>query len=197
MAKSAQKKSEPLVVRVNLLHPQGEPLQLPAKFLKWLVGYGRFIVIFVEIIVIACFLYRFKLDADLERINQGIRAEAQTIESKAKDEILVRQTQQRLQLIKQTYTNTPDWKILVESVTAKVPQGVTFTNLTTEHLQNSKDVQFKIVARTNSTSDVSAFISSLRELDKEEKDRRFNNINLANVSFEEGTIDFTVTGSTR
>lgn len=197
MPKAAPKKDQPLTVRVNLLHPQGEPLQLPGKFLKWLLGYGRFIVILIEIVVILCFLYRFKLDADLERINQEIRTEAQNIEAKKNDEILVRQTQQKIQLVKQTYSNSPDWKNLVESITAKVPVGVTFHNLSVEHLQSSKSIQFKIAAETKSTSDVTAFISALKELNLDEKDRKFKDLTLSNIVFDSGTINFAISGTTK
>jgi Tfp pilus assembly protein PilN len=197
MAKPAPKKDQPLIVKVNLLHPQGEPLRLPSKFLKWLVGYGRFIVIFVEIVVIVCFLYRFKLDADLDRINQEIKAEAQSIDSKQKDEILIKQTQQKLQLVKQTYDNSPNWRNVIETITAKVPQSVTFHNLTADHAQSANTLEFKITAETKSTQDISVFINSLKELDKGEQDRKFKDVNLSNVSFDSGIINFSITGSTK
>ncbi len=197
MAKPAPKKDQPLIVKVNLLHPQGEPLQLPGKFLKWLLGYGRFIIILVEIVVILCFLYRFKLDADLERINTNIKAEAQNIEGRKNDEVLIRQTQQKIQLVKQTYDNSPDWKNLVAAIIAKVPAGVIFHTLSSDHSQNTKVLQFKIVAETKSANDITAFINSLKELNLNEKDRRFKDLNLANIVFDTGVINFTITGSTK
>ncbi len=192
--KPAQK---PRGLRVNLLHPQGEPLRLPQRFLSWLLNYGRFIILAVEIIVIGAFLLRFKLDSDIASLNRQISGEVANIQAHAQDQAIIVQTQQKLKLTKQTYDATPDWQTIFNSITNKIPSGITFSNFNLEHAQNSPSLNFKIVAKTNSNLDVSAFINALKESDKDEKDRKFRGVTLSNVTFEQGVISFTVTGSTK
>ena len=70
---AAAQKEDKLKIKLNLLHTQGLPEKLPVKFLKWLVNYGRYIVVLVEIIVLVAFVARFKLDADLAEIKRKAR----------------------------------------------------------------------------------------------------------------------------
>lgn len=197
MAKPAQQKNLNPILHINLLHPQGEQLKLPGKFISWLFGYGRFIIIAVEIVVIVCFLIRFKLDADLENLNKQIKQEADSIKSHSNDEILIKQIHQELQLIKQVYSTSPDWKDFFAKITKKIPTGVTFTNFSLEHAQTSRTVQFKIVAQTKSSGDISSFLYALRELDKKEGERSFTDISLTNVGLDQGLINFTISGATK
>src|SRR4029077_863152 len=114
MAKTAHPGGTTL--HINLLHPQGEPLQTPQKFFRWVLSYGRFIVIVVDIVVIGCFLMRFKLDADLQSINHQIQAEEDHISSQSTQETLVKQVHQQLQIVKQTYDNAPDWQTFLPAI---------------------------------------------------------------------------------
>lgn len=194
MAKTAQSKEFNPLLKINLLNPQGQQLRLPAKLLFWLFGYGRFIVILVEIVVIICFLIRFKLDADLENINKQIQTEVDSIKSHSSDELLIKQTQQRLKLIQQTYDASPDWKNSFSNLSSKVPNGVSFSTLNLQHDPNAKSVQFKISALAKSSNDLASFLQALKEADKNEDQRLFKNVTLSNVSLSNNQISFTVAG---
>src|SRR5438270_3459420 len=87
-------------INLNLLYPQGIPEQLPLRFLKWLISYGRFIAVAVEILVLATFIARFKLDADLSDIKQKIKDQAPYIQALSIDEAIIKETQLRLSTIK-------------------------------------------------------------------------------------------------
>src|SRR3989344_2931274 len=108
MAKSAPKKE--LRLKLNLLHPNEIPPSLPTRFLRWIVSYGRYIVIFTEIIVVSAFVFRFKLDADLDQLKTDINKDIPYIEGLIADEALIRQTQLKLQTIGTRFDDAPDWK---------------------------------------------------------------------------------------
>ena len=194
MAKSAQ--PSPVILRIDLLRPQGEPLQTPQKFLRWLLGYGRFIIIVVDIIVIGCFLLRFKLDADLQNINHQIQAEEDHISSRSQQENLVKQVHQQLQIIQQTYDNSPDWQNIFQTISAATPIGTRITKLTTDHNQTSKEIAFKITAQTNNNLEIGGFLNNLRENNKSESDRTFKDVDITSLSLNQGAILFVINGKT-
>src|SRR3989344_9262322 len=108
MLKSAQKNPKHRI-NLNLLYPQGVPEKLPLKFLKWLISYGRYIVVVVEIVVLACFAVRFKLDADLADLKENINSQVPYLESLSVDEALIVQTQQRLSNVQKVVEASSLW----------------------------------------------------------------------------------------
>lgn len=187
MAEAAPKK---LRIDVNLLHPKEIPAKLPERFLKWLISYGRFIVIAVEIVVVASFIARFKLDADLDELKRKINLDIPYVEGLAADEALIKQTHLRISTIKQVSAQTPSWKNVFEKITTLIPQSIRFTNLTIERATPT-NLNFKISAQTRSNTDLAIFLNNLR------KDAFFKDINLASITFDREEIFFSVTGSTK
>lgn len=190
MAHSAQSPSQPTKLRINLnlLHPKENPAKLPERFLKWLITYGRFIVIFVEIIVVAAFLGRFKLDADLDELKRKINQDLPYVEGLFVDEALIKQTQSKLALIDKTYANSDKWQEVVFDLSSQIPPSVQFIGLQLEEKDESS-LNFKISATTTSNTDLGIFLNNLRAVDK------FREINLASISFERNQIIFTITGT--
>lgn len=184
---AAQKKQKE-GLRLNLLHPQGIPEKLPLRFLKWMLAYGRYIVVVVEIIVLASFAARFKLDADLADIKQKIDREVPFIENKAQDEALINQTQLKLTTVKQTYAKNPDWKGILTKISNQVPSSVHLTGI---NFSNADKVEFKIAAQSNSNADLASFLNGLKS------DPTFVNITLANISFDQGDIVFSISGGVK
>lgn len=174
-------------INLNLLNPQGVPLKLPTKFLKWMISYGRFIVIFVEIIVVAAFIFRFKLDADLDKLKTDIKNEAPYIEGQSSDETLIRQTQLRLNLIKQNNAQSSDWLPTLNRLSSKMPSGFKINNLNLEFTPTNT-ITFKITGRTESNIDLEAFLNTLK------KDGGYKNAALANITYDQNQIVFTITG---
>jgi hypothetical protein len=186
----AKKTVQQKILAINLLHPQGFPEKLPIKFLKWLLNYGRYIVILVEIIVLAAFVYRFKLDADLAYIKEKIDNNLPYIQSLSQDEALIKQTQQRLSVIKTTYAKN----ITIEKVTDKITQLIPdTTHLSSLSLNLAESpVQIKITAQTTTNNDISTFLNNL----KLEKDL-FQNIQMTGISFDQGNITFIISGEVK
>lgn len=176
-----------LRIKLNLLHPKEAPTKLPEKFLKWMISYGRFIVILVEIVVVAAFLARFKLDADLDTLKREINQDLPYVEGFATDEALIKQTQQKIGLIDKTYLASDRWEDTVTSLAALMPQSIQFTGLTLEE-KDERMVNFKISGVTLSNSDLGVYLNNLR------RETSFAEINLANIVFDRQQIIFTITG---
>src|SRR2546425_990488 len=94
------KKPASIKINLDLLKPQSEPQRVALKAFKWLLSSGRLLVIFTEILVLAAFLFRFKLDADLQSTKEAIEQQIPYIQSQSGDENLIRQTQFQLSSIK-------------------------------------------------------------------------------------------------
>ncbi len=175
-----------LNLRLNLLYPQGIPQKLPIRFLKWLLSYGRYIVVFVEFIVILTFLARFKLDTDLDNLTKQVNNQVPYVEGLALDETLIKQTQQRLALIKTTYTKQTFWSQTLSKISSQTPQSI---HITTINLSPDSNVlNFKITAQTNSNSDLAIFLNGLKN------EPKFQNVNLSTISFDQGQLIFSITG---
>lgn len=186
MAESAQQPQK-LRISLNLLHPKEASTKLPEKFLKWLISYGRFIVIFVEIIVVGAFLARFKLDADLDNLKRQINLDLPYVEGFATDEALIKQVQTKLGIIDKSYLNSDKWQETVLDLSAQIPQSITFIALTLDE-KDEESVNFKISGTTFSNSDLGIFLNSLRG------DNSFREVNLASIIFDRQQIVFTITG---
>lgn len=186
MAGSAQQPQK-LRISLNLLHPKEAPTKLPEKFLKWLISYGRFIVIFVEIIVVAAFLGRFKLDADLDDLKRKINLDLPYVEGLAADEALIKQTQNKIAIIDKTYLSADKWQETVVDLSVLIPQSIQFISLSLEE-KDEGSVSFKINGVTVSNSDLGVFLNNLR------KQENFREINLASILFDRQQILFSVTG---
>ncbi|MBI2594057.1 PilN domain-containing protein [Candidatus Daviesbacteria bacterium] len=186
MSDSAQ--SQRLRIKLNLLHPKELQMKLPERFLKWLISYGRFIVIFVEIIVVAAFLSRFKYDADLDELKRKINQDLPYVEGLSTDEALIEQTQNRLALIDKTYLASDLWQETIVNLSSLTPSSIQFRGLTLEE-KDEKNIAFRINGSTISNTDLGVFLNNLRTQDY------LRDINLTNIGFEDDQILFTVTGT--
>lgn len=174
-------------IKLNLLHPHELQMKLHERFVKWLVSYGRFIVILVEIVVVAAFLARFKYDADLDNLKKQINQDLPYVEGLAPDEALINQTQNKLALIDKIYLNSDKWQSTVVDIASLTPSSVQFVGLNLEEQENN--LTFKISGKTVSNTDLGVFLNSLRTRNN------FREINLASIAFEEDEIVFTITGT--
>lgn len=178
-----------LRIKLNLLRPKELQTKLAEKFLKWLISYGRFIVIFVEIVVVAAFLARFKYDADLDDLKRKINQDLPYVEGLSTDEALISQTQNRIALIDKNYLSSDKWQNTILDLSSLTPSSIQFIGLVLEDKEDEKNVSFKINATTLSNSDLGIFLNSLRSHEN------FREINLASISFENDQILFTITGT--
>lgn len=178
-------------ISLNLLYPQGIPQKWPLKFLRWLISYGRFIVIAVEVLVLATFAMRFKLDADLGYLQEKINSRVPLIESLAADEAVIKQTQLRLSQVKKSYTSLPPWQKTLTEISDQTPQQARLANLTLERTGSSTNLQFKLTAQAASHADLAIFLNGLKN------SPQFESVTLANINFDERELIFTITGTTK
>ncbi len=172
-------------LNLNLLYPQGIPQKLPVKLLKWVLTFGRYIAIIVEIVVLGTFAARFKLDADLAELKEKINQQVPFIESLATTEVQIRHLQFKISSIKAAYTTSPVWDNILSSISKQTPAGVTITTLTFDNTVSP--MQIKIIGQAATNNDLGGFLSGLKTEDS------LTNINLGTLTYEKGEISFTIT----
>lgn len=177
-------------LNLNLLHPQGIPLKLPAKILKWLLSFGRYIGIIVEILVLVTFAARFKLDADLADINEKINQQIPFIENLKTQEQLVKQTQFKIAVIKKNLNLSPSWQNILDKLSAQIPKGTTLNSLSFDHSKTS-ELQFKMVGLASSNNDLAILLNGLK------KEPTFKDIHLAALNLDDSGLNFTITGAVK
>ncbi len=184
---AAPEKSKKLLFKVNLFVHKGEKPKLYIQAFSWLLSSGRFIVIFVEIIVIAAFVYRYKLDNDISDVNTKIKEQEPYIQSLQNEENTIRQVQLQLQSIKVAKSNNPSFSPVIQKIADITPTAISLTNITFDRTQNFPETDIIISGVTPSNLDLSAFLTVLK------KDPYLAQITLSNISFK-GSTDFTITG---
>lgn len=178
---------------LNLLYPQGLPEKIYLKFLKWLLNYGKFILIAVEVVVIGAFLARFTLDAQEAELTQKIDNQIPYIESLKNDEVLIRRTQFKLTEVKKSFDTSPNWKNILNQISQQIPLGITLQSLNLDQSENdpskkTEGLLFRITGQSLSNNDLAVLLGGLK------KDPNFKNISLTNISFDQGVIIFTIVG---
>lgn len=176
-------------IKLNLLYNQGVPQKITVRILKWLLSYGKFIVIIVDILVIVAFAYRLKLDYDLSNLNRRINTQLDFIESLSQEELMLTQFQERLALTQTTYKQYPDFGNFFTKITSQIPKSITLSNLSFEKSLATNITNFKFTGQTNNNTDLSIFLASLK--------KDFNNVNLDGISYSEGSFTFLITGEIR
>lgn len=178
-------------LRLNLLYPQGIPVKLPVKILKWSLTFGRYIGIIVEILVLATFAARFKLDADLADINEKINEQIPFIESLNKQEQEIRELQLKLAVIKKSFASYPNWQQSINLLGIHTPKGVTFDSINYENKAKDASLDFRVSGTAVSNNDLASFLYGLN------KDERLKNIELTNLAFGETGVSFTIVGKSQ
>lgn len=176
-------------IDINILKPQGNPEKFYFRITRWALSTGRYIIIFVEIIVLTAFVSRFKFDSDLADTKEKIDAQIPFIESLKIDESIARQTQLQLATIKDIRENSVDYSLVLQSIANQTPQGVKLSslNLTKE----SNKVIFKLAGKAETNTDLASFMAGLRE------DKQFSEVNLNTVGVEQSVISFSVSGNVK
>jgi len=128
------------------------------KFLKWALSFGRWIVIFTELVVILCFLSRFKLDRDLTDLSEKIRRQQAIITSFGDLEKDFRNFQKRLSVIDQLEKEQLLASSLLDEISKILPFDVFLTNLAIQ------EKEIDISGLSLSEAGFGSFIRKLSEL---------------------------------
>lgn len=182
MAKSVQP-----AINLNLLKPQGSPEKFHVKLVKWLLSTGRFLLVFVEALVLVAFVGRFKLDADQASLKEAVDQRIPFVESLVADERLIRQTQLQLATIRQAQQAYPDFGFILKSLAAQTPGGIKMFSINLDQEVNQVMIKMSGVASTN--QDLNTLVVGLKE------SRTFTNTTLQSVSLEQGVINFSLSAN--
>lgn len=183
------KGSPKLKIHLDLLHPQSSPEKLPVKFVRWLLSTGRYILIFVEAIVLLAFISRFKLDNDLSERKDAIEEQIPYLESLKPDEILIRQTQLKLSTIGNIKASLANYPLILKKIADQTPAGVKLVSLNLS--KEVSGVILQINATSQSHNDLTNFMTSLKG------DQTFSEVAVASISLEEGLINFTISAKSK
>jgi Tfp pilus assembly protein PilN len=177
-------------LRLNLLYPQGSEKKFYVNFLHWLVTYGRFIIIVVELVVLVAFGLRFSYDAQLADLKDKIKKQSELLENYIVDEPRIIQLQKKLEFIKKSQASNPNWTLVFTELGNEMPPTVKITSLSID--QDAKaatpNIQFRIAAQTASINDLGFFLKNLRG------NKTFKEITLQNLSIEQGQVIFNIAG---
>ncbi len=177
-------------IKLNLLYPQGINQKITVLFIKWLIAYGRYIVVLVEIVVLVTFVVRFKYDGDLADLKEQIKSRVPYLQSLSTDETLIRNTQQKLSLIKKDYALNADWQKTLLQTANDIPTTAKLASLSLDHIENSSGITFRATGTTSSNEALAQFLTNLKN------DPNFQDIDLASISFDQGLISFSIIGAT-
>lgn len=150
------------------------------RFLKWALTFGRWIVIATELVVILCFLSRFKLDRELTDLGEKIKQQQAIISSFGELEKDFRNLQKRLVKIEDLEKEQLSVNRLNE-VAEMIPLDV-FLN------------EWKVKGGKIEISAVALSEAGLGSLIKEFSESRFKNIRVEKVNKKEtGEIELQIT----
>lgn len=125
--------------------------------IKWALGFGRFLIIVVEIVAFSAFIYRFVLDRELVDLNDKIKAEEAIVRSLQEREAEYRNLQERIADVK-TITSSGNTKLtLFNDIIALTPQEVTYESFIAEN------DELKITINISSIPALTTYKKSLEE----------------------------------
>lgn len=139
------------------------------KILKWALTVGRYIVVFTELIVIAAFLSRFKLDRDLTDLHEEIGEKVAVIQAASDFEKEFRFLQKRVTTIKELKEGQPEAEEIITQLASLIPVNVTLSDL------NVRGRKVTLTATALSESGLATFLNNLKA------SNRFRNVVLSEV----------------
>lgn len=176
-------------INLDLLKPQSNPEKLTVKVFRWLLSTGRYIFIFVEVIVFMAFIFRFKLDADLAEKKEAIEQQIPYIESLRPYEILIRQTQLKISTILASKADFVNYPLIFKKIADQTPSGIKLVSLNMQ--KEAGKITFTMNAEAQNNNDVTSFVQGLKQ------DSSFSDINLTGIDLDQRTITFTLSGSSK
>ena len=128
-----------------------------AKFINWALRFGRYIVLFTQLIVILVFMARFKLDHDLAGINEELEKKQIVVEASAELENELRFLQKRLSAINRIQSQALKPSLIINELNKITPIDVTYSEL----IINQNSLALKATSLSN--PGVATFLNGLNE----------------------------------
>ncbi len=155
---------------INLVPKTGLDKTLGGRIIKWAIQIGRYIIIFTELVAVACFLFRFKLDLEHKELNQIIKSKKETVIAYADFEKEFLNTQKRVEEIENLHSNYLHLSLLPQEVAKVTPKDIVFTDL-----QKKADTII-INGYSFSTQGLKIFLEGLKQQEQ------FKEISLENIT---------------
>ncbi|HYM64921.1 MAG TPA: hypothetical protein VES68_00325 [Candidatus Sulfotelmatobacter sp.] len=140
---------------INLL--KNEKNQTINQILNWALGIGRVLIIIVELVALAAFLYRFVLDNQIQDIQTKIKQEQIIVTSQKKNEDTYRNLQERLSVISSFASQSTNTVRILKDIIGFAPLGMNFTNV------SLSDTGLRLEANVSSVYPLAVFINSLKK----------------------------------
>lgn len=142
------------MAQISLL-PTEKKVSTGEKLLNFCLTTGRHIVIGTQIIVLSCFLARFKLDRQLEDLSESIEKKQAVVQSFKQQEKKIRLLQTQLQEIEKVGGGRRDPQQLFRNLVDLLPPSVFLESLT---LKQSK---MSLTATAYSSQDLATFLNRI------------------------------------
>lgn len=167
------------MAQISLL-PAQEKISAGEKFLNFCLTTGRYIVIGTQIIVLSCFLARFRFDRQLEDLSESIEKKQAIVQSFKQQEGEIRLLQIQLQEIKNIRDQKRDPEQLFQNLVALLPAPVFLEDLTL------KQNKISLTATAYTSQDLAAFLNRIILSDS------FQEPTLGQVVVDKGRIKFSL-----
>ena len=128
--------------------------------IRWALGFGRLLIILVEIVAFSAFIYRFVLDREIVDLNDEIKSKQAIVKSLEDNEADYRNLQNRIADIKRI-TNNENTKLkLLNDVVEFTPPEIAYENFLAE------GDELKITINLASIPALTTYIDSLQKYDQ-------------------------------
>ena len=178
------KSENTIKLNIDLLNPQSEPSKIAVKLIRWVLSAGRYLIVFVELLVLVAFVSRFKLDSDIDETQGEIDAKIPFVQSLKGDEDLIRRFQFQVASIKDLKPKRPDFISIVNKIAAQTPEGIIFSNMT--FTSSTGKVSLKLTGVAQNNDQLATLIFGLKS------DPVFSGVNLGSISLDQNIINFSI-----
>ena len=155
---------------INLLPKEPWEKGILGQLIPWTLSVGRYVVVFVELIVISAFLYRFGLDRKLTDLNEKIKQKQAIVSSYGDLEAKFKQVQGQLEKIKTTDEASLKIDEVLNHISQITPTDAAYDSITIN--QKGVSLQGKVLSE--------AGLATL--LTQAQASKEFSDVSLENVS---------------
>ena len=168
-------------IKINLLTKEGFDTSFWGQFLQWALSFGRYIIIFTQIIVLSVFFMRFTLDREHIDLKEAIDQKQALISSISDVESEIRRLQDRLKKIRDLTTQQPVPLNIIDLIQNITPVDIYYQDISI----GGGRVMMK--GNSNNLGSLSSLLYQLKQSNK------FVQISLDEVKrSEDGRVDFSL-----
>jgi len=164
---------------------------LTDDLVRWALGFGRVLIIIVEIVAFSAFIYRFVLDRQLVDLNDKIKGEQAIVASLKDREAEYRNLQERIAKVKNITTTGNSKLKLVNDIIAFTPEQITYGNILAE------DNKLQLTINVSSVPELTTYINYLQKYDQIESVTITGIDNSSGVSFVKVDLEAKLKGGSK